>query len=191
MSYKVDYFKQELNWIKNQDIRKYAEIAIESLPDYFFKIPASSTGKYHPNYSLGDGGLARHCRAIVRVAIEMSRVEMFNISSDELDWCIVGAFVHDGWKSGIVQTKFSVFDHPLIAAKMLKENQELKNLGLNDEAFLGMIESHMGGNDWNVDYRTGRELPKPKTKLEKFFHICDYIASRKCLEMNFDVAVSR
>lgn len=31
------------------------------------------------------------------------------------------------------------------------------------------------------------DLEKPKTKFQKFIHQCDYLASRKCLEFNFDV----
>ena len=191
MSYKTDAFKKEIGWIKNPEIKKYALIMVESLPDYFFTIPASSTGKYHPTYSLGEGGLMRHCKGIVRIAIEMSRVEMFNISSDELDWCIVGAICHDGWKSGLAQTKFTVTEHPLIAVEQLKQNADLQNLKTaGEDVFFGLVASHMG--QWNEDYSSHRQiLPKPKTKLEKFFHMCDYIASRKCLEMNFEVEINR
>ena len=47
------------------------------------------------------------------------------------------------------------------------------------------ISTHMG--QWNTDYKTQREiLPLPKTKMQNFVHICDYLASRKCLEFNFD-----
>jgi uncharacterized protein YbgA (DUF1722 family) len=45
---------------------------------------------------------------------------------------------------------------------------------------------------WIYDYKTGEKvLDAPQTKLEKFVHLCDYLASRKCLEMNFDVDVRR
>ena len=42
-----------------------------------------------------------------------------------------------------------------------------------------LVESHMG--EWNYSV-----LPKPKTDLQKFVHECDYLASRKFLEVNFE-----
>lgn len=48
------------------------------------------------------------------------------------------------------------------------------------------IASHMG--QWNTDYKSGKEiLPKPSSPLQKFVHQCDYLASRKYLEVNFNV----
>ena len=53
-------------------------------------------------------------------------------------------------------------------------------------AISNCIKSHMG--QWNTDYKTKEEiLPKPVTELEKFVHLCDYLASRKLLEVNFEV----
>ena len=47
-----------------------------------------------------------------------------------------------------------------------------------------MIESHMG--PWNTHPYTKEEiLPKPKTKYENFVHMCDYLASRKFLDVKF------
>ena len=51
--YKV--FTKEISYIKNLKYKENAMKLIELLPDYFFEIPASSTGKYHPSYALGTG----------------------------------------------------------------------------------------------------------------------------------------
>ncbi|MCD3326841.1 hypothetical protein G8V02_07945, partial [Clostridium botulinum D/C] len=46
------------------------------------------------------------------------------------------------------------------------------------------IRSHMG--EWNKDYRTKKEvLPLPKTRIERFVHMCDYLASRKSINIEF------
>ena len=45
---KSEHFKKELEYIKSDKIRNACKEMIELLPDYFFEIPASSTGKYHP-----------------------------------------------------------------------------------------------------------------------------------------------
>ena len=48
------------------------------------------------------------------------------------------------------------------------------------------VTSHMG--EWNKDYITHKEiLPLPQTKIQKFVHLCDYLASRKLIEINFEV----
>ena len=50
----------ELNYIKDENFRNNIEKILNSLPEYFWKVAASSTGKYHPEFSLGEGGLVRH-----------------------------------------------------------------------------------------------------------------------------------
>ena len=62
-----EVFEQELKYLKTDKVRKACEVMIEKLPDYFFEIPASSTGKYHPEYATGKGGLLRHTKAAVRI----------------------------------------------------------------------------------------------------------------------------
>ena len=68
---KVDYFKREINYVKDSSKRHDLKVLIELLSDYFFDIPASSTGKYHPDFSLGNGGLVRHTKVAVRIAYEL------------------------------------------------------------------------------------------------------------------------
>ena len=53
---KIEYFKKELDFIKNKKIKNSCKTMINLLPDYFFSIPASSTGKYHPEFTLVEGG---------------------------------------------------------------------------------------------------------------------------------------
>lgn len=55
-----------------------------------------------------------------------------------------------------------------------------------DVKFLcSVIESHMG--PWNTHPYTKEEiLPKPKDKYQNFVHMCDYLASRKFLDIKFE-----
>ena len=40
---------------------------------------------------------------------------------------------------------------------------------------------------WNINPVTKMEvLPKPDNKLAKFVHMCDYLSSRKFLNVSFD-----
>jgi hypothetical protein len=191
---KEEAFSNELAYIKNPSIKEFAEKAVGLLPDYFYNIPASSTGKYHPAYSLENGGLYRHTKAAIRILVELYRMEKYScFGSDGLDLCIASLLVHDGWKSGINQAQFSVAEHPMLAVQVLLENKEKFAGTVSDaqlEIILGNIASHMG--QWNKDYKTKAEImPKPSTPLQKLVHLADYLASRKCLVMDFDIPVTR
>ena len=68
---KEDVFKTELQYINDNEIREKAKKIINLLPDYFFEVPASSTGKYHPSFSQGEGGLVRHTKVAATIANEL------------------------------------------------------------------------------------------------------------------------
>ena len=55
-----------LDSFENADIKEFCQVLIENLPLYWREVPASSTGKYHPSYALGEGGLMRHSISVVR-----------------------------------------------------------------------------------------------------------------------------
>jgi len=184
---KLNEFSTELKNIKNAQIKTFSEEAIKLLPDYFFKVAASSTGKYHPKYALGEGGLLRHTKAAVKIALELfNNHTLQNFTDDEKDLIIISLILHDGFKHGLKESKYTVADHPVVMAKFLKTNKKLTSL-LNEtqlKLIIYSIASHMG--EWNTDFRTKKEImPKPKTKIQSFVHLCDYLASRKSIEIIF------
>lgn len=184
---KKDVFKKELSYIKNDENRKNAEVLISLLPDYFFEIPASSTGKYHPSFSVGEGGLVRHTKAAVRIAYELLNNKTIGgiFSDHEKDLIIVSIIVHDGLKEGNPKQKFTVFDHPVLAANFVKQNKS--ELSWSDEdidMISSMIESHMG--EWNTNQYSSVVLPLPHNRYQKFVHMCDFLSSRKFLDVKFE-----
>lgn len=68
---KISVFNTEYNYIRNEKYRDNIKILVNLLPDYFFEVAASSTGKYHPSFSLGEGGLVRHTKVAVKIAHEL------------------------------------------------------------------------------------------------------------------------
>ena len=74
---KREVFNIELNYIVDEDVRESLAILIDKIPDYFFNIPAASTGKYHPAFAQGDAGLVRHTKAAVRMAYELFGIYKF------------------------------------------------------------------------------------------------------------------
>ena len=188
VSEKTMVFERELNLINDPSIRRFTEETLENVPDYFFKVAASSTGKYHPNYALGEGGLVRHTKAAVMIAeCLLCDNPMYQdiFLSQERDVIISALILHDTIKHGLDYNKYSVSNHPMLVEKVMKCDTYENHEGEVIEEIKRCIRSHMG--PWNYDFRNKHKeiMPKPETNLERFVHLCDYLASRKFLEVVF------
>lgn len=179
-----------LSTIKNEDIREFAEVLLDGTPDYIWHVGASSTGKYHPAYSLGEGGLMRHQIAATRFLNFFFELEQYNtkFTDREMDLMRVSILTHDGRKSGeqddYNRSKFTKFDHPIQMANVVR-SYDGKYLNHDEIEFVAMcIESHMGS--WNTDRKSNVVLPKPTSIYQEMIHLADYLASRKDLTMAFD-----
>ena len=184
---KQEIFYDEINYLKNDNLKESLKKLILLLPDYFFHEAASSTGKYHPGYALGDGGLLRHTKAAVRIGYELLQDPSIGnkYTSIEQDLMLIALLFHDGFKRGIKEEKYTRFDHPLIAAKVVLDHYNEVGLSLEDATFISeAIKTHMG--NFTVDYNGNEVLEKPHTKYQNFVHMCDYLASRKCILIPFD-----
>lgn len=184
---KVLKLKTEIEYIKNNRIKNACTEMVKLLPDYFFEVPAASTGKYHPAYAAGDGGLLRHTKGAVRIAVEIlsdpSTGDKY--TDDEKDMMIMALILHDGLKSGMPKEKYTRFDHPLLMADYIMDNEEVLGLEVEEIEFIcDAIKTHMGV--WTTDYNGVEVLEKPKTKYQNFVHLCDFLASRKCILLPFD-----
>jgi hypothetical protein len=182
---------QILETIQDEEIRTFAYVLVDNLPSYIWEVGASSTGKYHPAYSLGPGGLMRHQIAVVRFLNFFFELEQYNtkFTSREMDLMRVAGLVHDGRKSGeqadYERSKFTKFDHPMQMANVIR-SYDGKFLTHDDIEFMAhCVESHMGS--WNTDRKSKMVLPKPMDEYQQFVHLADYLASRKDLTMAFDV----
>lgn len=183
---KIDYFNKEYGYIKNDKKKNDIKYLVSKLPDYFFEISASSTGKYHPDFASTSHGLVKHTKVAVRIAKELlDNPGLNNFTDDEKDIIIMALILHDGCKSGMVKEKYTRFDHPLIICDLINENRS--KLSLNDDEFdllTRIISSHMG--IWNKDYNGNEVLPIPKDKYQRFVHLCDYLSSKKFIDVKFD-----
>lgn len=184
---KVAVFEKELKYIKKESFKNDTMYLIDSLPDYFFEVAAASTGKYHPKYAQGEGGLVRHTKAAVKIAYELLADPAIGnkYTDDEKDLMIISLMLHDGLKLGKEKSKYTKFDHPLLVGEFIKENKANLNFSDDEIKFLSdAIASHMG--PWTKDYDGNEVLPYPKTKYQNFVHMCDYLASKKFLNVDFD-----
>lgn len=177
---RIKLFINELNDITEEKVRKFAEILIENADDYFFEIAASTTGKYHPQFDLGNGGLVRHTRCVAFMAECEAKSRMF--SEHDTNLLIVSALAHDIKKLGDGSGKYTVGDHPKWAYDYIMSTfEENKGLITKKDAttMANAVLSHMG--QWGE--KDG--MPLPKTELEKALQAADYIASRKEI-LDFD-----
>lgn len=184
---KQDVFSEELSWITDSNIRSETAKIISELPDYFFETAASSTGKYHPQYALGEGGLVRHTKAAAKILHDLSSLEFYRnkFSDEQIDLMIAAILLHDGMKHGADGAKYTITEHPIVMAEYIVNNHKDGFTSEQLEFISGVISSHMG--QFNTDYKTKKEvLPKPKTEAEFFVHLADYLASRKYLIVEFE-----
>ena len=193
----VEVFEKELSYIKDNIIREMTAFAIEHINSNFFVEAASSTGKYHPEYALGLGGLYRHTQAAVKIAHDLLQIDLYkNEFSDYVkDYIIVALILHDCCKRGIYwDEKYTVHEHPILVREWLNEIftsdlcstiERVREITKEYiDAVSNLIETHMG--QWNKNKYSKVELPIPQLAPQKFVHLCDYLASRKWLEVKLN-----
>lgn len=184
---RLEVLKDEINYIKDDRVKESLIYMINKLPDYFFTVEAASTGKYHPSYAQGEGGLLRHSKAAMRIGYELlSNPAIGDKYTDiQKDLMLMGLLLHDGLKLGFPQEKYTRFDHPILMANFIENESANLKISSDEVKFVAdVIKTHMGV--WTTDYRGNEVLEKPKTKYQNFVHMCDYLASRKCILLPFD-----
>ena len=180
-------FNKELNYIKDEKLRNSAKKLLSRLPDYFFEVAASSSGKYHPLCDLGPQGLIRHSKNVVRIGYELLNLEMYSeeYSDREKDLIIYSLLFHDGLKHGLNGSPYTIFEHPLVIGDYIKTNYKELDLSEEDMNYIyECVVSHMG--QWNTNRKGDIAMPKPKLKHQKFVHMCDYIVSRNFMNIEYD-----
>lgn len=174
MSDRIRIFEKELGFIEDPTHREFISNIIEQLPDYFFTVPASSTGKYHPQVSLGEGGLVRHTKFATRIATDLLQLEFCkSVTSPFVRDVVIGSLlIHDGLKHGSNENKYTLAEHPVLIAELVRQQQvESGELEEYKQAVALCVSSHMG--EWNTDFRTQKEiLPKPENNIQFF---CTYL----------------
>ena len=77
-------FENEIKEIQSEDYRDFIRFYFDDcVGNWFWKSGASSSGKFHPKFSQGEGGLARHTKAVVMVCLELLRLSSYAYMKDE------------------------------------------------------------------------------------------------------------
>lgn len=192
MENKKELLKEYFDSVQDENVKKFMEQCVDTIPDYWYHVSASSTNKYHPDYAIGEGGLMRHTIGLLRFFNRLVRNDMYGkpFTEREMDLLRVACLMHDSRKSGTQEeyerSKYTKFDHPLLAAEVIRSIHTDFITNEEKELIANAIESHMG--QWNTDptHRSSAELPTPKNKYQKIVHLADYLAAMKGCEIQFD-----
>ena len=172
---RIELFQREISYILDNKLKEFVKILLTDADDYFFSVPASSSGKYHPDFARGEGGLVRHTKAVAYFTNELIRpsIEFKKINRYEGDLLIVAAIAHDIKKQGSGEGHHTVKEHPKLAADYIWKEWDEKGQNLLSEEdveyICDVVEHHMG--PW--------QEPVPSTRPELIVFYADYIASRK------------
>ena len=190
-------FVHELSLIHDKNIRQFVTTCFDKLcPDYFWTCPCSTTGKYHPQVSLGVGGLVRHTKLAVWWGLELLKAigrspELRDISPIHLQNEVIATLLlHDMIKNG---KGLNAQGHPLekgvtgthgvtLAKKINEEILDYEG-GDSSERILNGIAGHMG--IWTTDckYRPNKLFDPVHKAFANLIHLADYCASRKVDEI--------
>ena len=175
----IKLFEREINLIVNEDLRMAVKSYMdEETPDYFWTDGASSSGKYHPQFSQGEGGLVRHTKAVVMFAEELLRMSSYAYMRDEYkDYVIAACLIHDCAKygTGAEMDKGAYKEHAPNGAKLF-DLFMLESYGVHaPEKLLDAVRTHMG--QWSD------KDDKPFTPIDRCVHMADYMASRSFLDI--------
>lgn len=180
----MDYTNKTLNellsyevaQIDDFDIREFVKKTLDIVDPVHRIKPASSTGKYHPKYASGEGGLIRHIKVTVRNVIELIRATP--AVESEKDELIAAAILHDMWKYPEGRDhEFTAFDHPALGGQWCKDH--------GFDTIGRLIAAHQG------IWTTSRQMPgfeneQPRKFDEWLLHYADYFASRAYISCDFD-----
>lgn len=170
---------------ETEHMRYYCEDMIEQIPDYIFQMPSSTSFKYHNATQCQPHGQLLHIvmfGTIMNYILGLKYVKE-RTTSEERDCLRCTAIFHDALKCG--DTKHTVHEHPMLAAQWIREttvehdiSDELK------QRIADLCESHSG--EWTSSVRSKFVLEEPKTDEQFLVHMCDYLASRKNLDMKYE-----
>lgn len=174
----IKLFEKELALIKNGKLREVVTSYLkEATPNYFWTDGASSSGKYHPQFSQGVGGLVRHTKAVVMFAEELLRLNTYAYMKDEYkDYVIAACLIHDTCKYGMSDEmdKSEYKNHAENAAQNFLDYCDCEYTP--SILLLNAVKAHMGQWSTNADDR-------PFTNIDRCVHLADYLASRSFIDI--------
>lgn len=172
----TNYFEKELELINDSEIRDFVEACLDHAPEYAFTIPATSSGKFHPDDEKGEGGSYLHLRKAGRVADDLCR--NFNVTGYDRDCIIAAAIMHDLCKNGYPDDSgHTVAGHGSLWIHIVEEFVPKSDiLKIDYIVKIGqLIGEHMGR--WDIPYHIATDT------CSLIVQIADYVVSRNYIHV--------
>ena len=166
---------------ETEDVKSYFIDMSAFIPDYFYTIPAATSGKYHSAQQYGLCGQLIHAfmiQACWDMLLGLDSIKG-DIAPDAHTRDIIRcfAFFHDCVRCGKEGGRYTVPEHPRLAANLIHESQPEHDISPEDKQLLaGIISTHSG--QWNTNRKKEVILPIPRTLVEKLGHYTDMFCSR-------------
>lgn len=183
---KSEIFTKEIALIKDATLKRFTHYYLNNwTPDIFWTTGASASGKFHPEFAKGDGGLVRHTKAVVMFCDELMRMSQWAYMTDaRKDIAIMACIFHDTCKYGMTnEVDTSEYknhaENAAINVELAWNEYFDKYSNPNVKCpyeLTQAIRSHMGQWSTNRDDR-------PFTPIDRLVHLADYVASRNFLSI--------
>ena len=169
---------------ETENIKSYFLDIVAEIPDYILTMPSSTSGKLHN---------AKQCRVYGKIynvymfdSILKNRLrpklnkELYP-TPEGRDRISCAPTLHAVIKCGWNGSKYTVQDHPLLAAQWIFKTKVEHDIPMEYKQMIAdMWESHSG--EWNKS-RSGQVIMwEPRNRREFFIHECDILASRADLD---------
>ena len=181
-------FEKELETIEDMHLREFTRFALSNAPKYFYTIGASASGKYHPQFSQGEGGLVRHTKAVLMFCNELLNMSpYYELPPLWKDYARVACLLHDICKYGEEDEmdKNKYVDHSVNGAdyvdimwEQFHSTDDEICIEFAPELITHAIMCHMG--------RWSKENQKPIGIIDNLVHLADYVASRNFINIEFE-----
>lgn len=162
--------------MQDAELRGFVETVLSHVPGEFFEMPASTSGKYHPMQSLGEGGLVRHVLGACYFGKELCRA--YSCPQDQ-DIVVAAIILHD-------IAKAIGEPHDLVGELFIRSIMEKYAIVATDklESVLDGVRWHMG--PWahgacqsRSEKSLDKVFPENFSRLAQIVHLADYTSSRR------------
>lgn len=171
----LEMFEAQWNKLPEGNLKDFVQEAVKHIPEAFWTIPSSRTGKHHPPFANGEGGLLRHTLASLYFGRELCIA--YGLNDDDRLVVTAALLLHDIGKA-IAEP------HDIVWTTKLRWIARGKYDSFEVLRVIGAVRWHMGrwatgSTDCDEAERGVKAFPDNFTTIEQVVHLADYAASRK------------
>lgn len=177
-------FKPFLKNFETDLFKEYFMDMVAEMPDYIFTMPSSTSGKFHNAKQCETYGQLYHVymfNSILNHLLSLKHNKEKYDKPYERDAMRCVPTFHDAVKCGWNGSKYTVQDHPVLAAEWVLSTVVKHDIPIEYKHMIAdMCEAHSG--EWNKS-RSGKVImSEPRNDREFLIHECDILASRSDLD---------